>query len=102
MNGEKKGINPWATGVAGAIIGAAAAAAAVALSDEKNRKKAEQVLADLQKEGNKVFQEVSKKAMELKDMVGKNSEDVKTAAKEAPKKIIKGGRSSRGRVSRRK
>lgn len=67
MSQDKKGVNPLATGVAGAIIGAAAAAAAVALSDEKNRHKAEKVLSDMQKEGNKIFKEISRMAMELKD-----------------------------------
>ncbi|MDD5147815.1 MAG: hypothetical protein PHV63_04720 [Candidatus Daviesbacteria bacterium] len=74
MAEENKGPNPLATGVAGAIIGAAAAAAAIALSDEKNRKKAEKVLEGLQKEGNKVLKEISKKAMEIKDSVGRAQE----------------------------
>ena len=60
MSQDKKGLNPLATGVAGAIIGAAAGAAAVVLSDEKNRGKAEKILTDLQKEGNKIFKEISK------------------------------------------
>lgn len=77
MTDEKRGVNPLATGVAGAIIGAAAAAAAIALSDEKNRKKAEEVLAGLQKEGNKVLKEISKRAMEIKDQVGKMTEPPK-------------------------
>lgn len=67
MSNDKKGTNPLATGVAGAIIGAAAAAAAMALSDEKNRKKAEKVLEDMQKEGNKIFKTITRMAMELKD-----------------------------------
>lgn len=67
MSDDKKGVNSLATGVAGAVIGAAAAAAAIALSDEKNRKKAEKVLTDLQKEGNRIFKEIAKMAMELKD-----------------------------------
>lgn len=67
MSNDKKGTNPLATGVAGAIIGAAAAAAAIALSDEKNRKKAEKVLEDMQKEGNKIFKTITRMAMELKD-----------------------------------
>ncbi|MDO8489351.1 MAG: hypothetical protein Q7S42_04505 [Candidatus Omnitrophota bacterium] len=74
MTNNNKGVNPLATGVAGAIIGAAAAAAAIALSDEKNRKKAEQVLEGLQKEGNKVLKEISKRAMEIKDSIGKTKE----------------------------
>lgn len=64
---DNKGVNPLATGVAGAIIGAAAAAAAIVLSDEKNRKKAEKVLGELEKDGNKVFKEITRIALELKD-----------------------------------
>lgn len=71
MAQDKKGLNPLATGVAGAVIGAAAAAAAVVLSDEKNRAKAEKILTDMQKEGNKIFKEVAKMAMELKDKADK-------------------------------
>ncbi|MBI3103710.1 hypothetical protein HYZ05_02105 [Candidatus Daviesbacteria bacterium] len=56
-----------AAGVAGAVIGAAAAAAAIALSDEKNRKKAEKVLNDMQKEGNKMLKEITRMALELRD-----------------------------------
>ena len=67
MAQDSKGVNPLATGVAGAIIGAAAAAAAIALSDEKNRKKAEKILNDLQKDGNKVLKEVTRIALQLKD-----------------------------------
>lgn len=70
-NNDKKGINPAATGVIGAVIGAAATAAAIALSDEKNRKKVEQILKDLEKRGDKIFKEVSKRAMELKDLSDK-------------------------------
>ncbi|MDP3733298.1 MAG: hypothetical protein Q8Q91_02035 [Candidatus Daviesbacteria bacterium] len=79
---NKKG-NALAAGVAGAIIGAAAAAAAVALADEKNRKKAEKILAGLQKEGNKILKEISRRAMELKDMVGKKV----SQAQAEPKKL---------------
>lgn len=64
---EKKSVNPLEAGVVGAIIGAAATAAAVVLSDEKNRKKAEQILNDLQKKGDKIIKEISKKALEIKD-----------------------------------
>lgn len=82
MAENNKGGNALAAGVAGAVIGAAAAAAAIALSDEKNRKKAEKVLEGLQKEGDKVLKEISRRAMEIKDAVSKTSK-----AKEAPKKL---------------
>lgn len=81
MADEKKGVSPLASGVAGAIIGAAAAAAAIALSDEKNRKKAEKVLSDLEKEGNRIFKQVAKLALELKDKGAK--------ALPGPKKTVK-------------
>lgn len=72
MAEDKKG-SALAAGVAGAVIGAAAAAAAIALSDEKNRKKAEQILLDMQKQGNKIFKEITKKAIQLKDLASKTS-----------------------------
>ena len=81
-----KGGNALAAGVAGAVIGAAAAAAAIALADEKNRKKAEKILEGLQKEGNKIFKEISKKAMELKDMVSKDSPKAEPKKLETKKK----------------
>lgn len=86
MSNDKKGVNPLATGVAGAMIGAAAAAAAIFLSDEKNRKKAEKVLGDLQKQGDKVLKEISNKAMEIKDAVNKKNSDNNKAEKSKGKK----------------
>lgn len=91
---DKKGLNPLATGVAGAIIGAAAAAAAVALSDEKNRKKAEKILADMQKEGNKIFKEVSRLAMDLKDKAENALPEPKTNGK-TPKKTTSKAKKSK-------
>jgi|GEM_PF-3313967 hypothetical protein len=85
MADEKKGLNPLATGVAGAVIGAAAAAAAIALSDEKNRKKVEKTLESLQNEGNKVLKEITKRAMEIKDAVGKNSGEAKQLKEKSKK-----------------
>ncbi len=64
---NNKGFNPLTTGLAGAVIGAAATAAAIVLSDEKNRKKAEKVLVELQQEGDKILKEITRVALELKD-----------------------------------
>lgn len=83
---DKKGLNPLATGVAGAVIGAAAAAAAITLSDEKNRKKAEDVLKSLQSEGDKVLKEITKKAMQLRDGVSKSLPKAKKQTKAKGKK----------------
>lgn len=71
MSDDKKGVSPIATGVAGAVIGAAAAAAAVMLADEKNRKKAEGILKDLQKKGDTVLKEVTRKALGLLEKADK-------------------------------
>lgn len=79
MAENNKGGGALAAGVAGAVIGAAAAAAAIALADEKNRKKAQNILAGLQKEGDKVLKEISRRAMEIKDKIAK--------PKAAPKKL---------------
>ena len=82
MSNNSKDAGAAVAGVAGAIIGAAATAAAIALSNEKNRKKAESILKDLQKQGNKVIKEITKRAMELKD----KSDEVISKA-EGPKKV---------------
>ena len=83
---DKKNSSSLASGVAGAVIGAAAAAAAIALSDEKNRGRAEKVLKDMQKEGKKIFKEISKMALELKDKSEKVISDNKGAKK--TKKVV--------------
>lgn len=87
MTQDKKGVNPLATGVAGAVIGAAAAAAAIILSDEKNRKKAKSILEDLQKNSDRILKEVTKKALELKDMGTKAL--LRPQVKETPSKKAK-------------
>lgn len=81
---DNKSANPLATGVAGAIIGAAAAAAAIALSDEKNRKKAEKALLDLQKQGDKVLKEITTRAIQLKEA---GEKVVSKVSEKKPKKI---------------
>lgn len=93
MTDNKKGVNPLATGVAGAVIGAAAAAAAIALSDKKNRKRAEQILNEMQKEGSKVFKEITKLALELKD----RGNQVISKAKKEYKKLP--GKKKEGEIS---
>lgn len=77
------------SGIAGAIIGAAAATAAIALSDEKNRKQAEKVLKEMQKEGSKVFKEITRMAMELKSRTLKVKALPKPKKQAGKKKIAK-------------
>ncbi len=85
--------SPLASGIAGAIIGAAAAAAAIVLSDEKNREKAEKVLANLQKQGDKVLKEITRRALELREKEVKNIAKLKKVAK----KLISKRPSSEGK-----
>lgn len=65
MADEKKGVSPTITGFAGAILGAVAAASAIALSDPKNRKRAEDFLKDLKEQGEKGLSELKKEADKL-------------------------------------
>lgn len=87
MSDKNDGVNSLATGVAGAIIGAAVGAAAVIFSDEKNRNKAGKVLKNMEKEGEKALGEIKKTAVELKNA---NQEILSEAVTSAPKgKAIK-------------
>lgn len=71
MSEGKKGLNQATTAVAGALIGAAATAVAIVLSDEKNRKKAEKILKDIQMSGDKIIKDITQKARDLKDQADK-------------------------------
>lgn len=64
---EKKGINPAAAGVVGAVIGAAAAGAAIALSDKENRKKVGKVIKEVKTEGSKRLAQLKKAADQVRE-----------------------------------
>lgn len=66
MADDKKGINPVAVGLAGAVVGAAAAAGAIILADEKNRAKLGKTMDGLKKQGFKVLEVVQEEAAEMK------------------------------------
>jgi len=74
MADDKKGVNPAATGLAGAIVGAVATAAAIALSDPKNRKKAESFLKDLKVRGEKGLAQLKKEADKINSQIQKAKE----------------------------
>lgn len=87
MADDKKGVNPVAVGLAGAVVGAAAAAGAIVLADEKNRKKFEKILGDLKDQGFKVLEVVQKEAKEVQKLAqGTGNATKKTAAKSKAKK----------------
>ena len=90
MADDKKGVNPVAVGLAGAVVGAAAAAGAIVLSDEKNRQKLEKALESLKKQGFKVMDVVQKEAAEMRKIASKgNMDDMKKEAKKVVKKATK-------------
>ncbi|MBI2017899.1 hypothetical protein HYS92_02510 [Candidatus Daviesbacteria bacterium] len=88
MADDKKGINPAATGLAGAILGAVATAAAIALSDPKNRKKAEAFLKDLKERGEKGLEQLKAEAEKISNKVQKAKEfkQLKSGKKPSSKK----------------
>lgn len=83
MADEKKGVNPIAIGLAGAVVGAAAAAGAIILADEKNRQKLGKTVEELKKQGYKVLEVVQNEAAEMKRIA---TEGTAKSAKKATKK----------------
>jgi hypothetical protein len=64
---DKKGVNPVVASLAGAALGAAVGAGAIILSDKKNRKKLEEVLEGLKKQGFNVLDIVQREAETVKN-----------------------------------
>ncbi len=85
MADDKKGVNPIAVGLAGAVVGAAAAAGAIILADEKNRQKLEKTVEGLKKQGFKVLEVVQKEAAEMKKIATSGNGEAKTAKKSTKK-----------------
>jgi 16S rRNA C967 or C1407 C5-methylase (RsmB/RsmF family) len=81
MSDDKKGVNPIAVGLAGAVVGAAAAAGAIILADEKNRQKLGKTVEELKKQGFKVMEVVQNEAAEMKKIA--------TGATKTAKKSVK-------------
>ncbi len=75
-NKKQNGVNPVAAAVAGAVVGAGVAiAGAIALKDEKNRKKVQEVLKDTKDQASKHMKtmqgEAKEKTAEIKEKVTK-------------------------------
>lgn len=85
---NNKGINPLATGLAGAIVGAVTTAAAIALSDDKNRKKAEDFLKDLKERGERGLEQLKAEAEKINNQIqkAKAPKQLKVVKKAASKK----------------
>lgn len=73
---QNKRTSNLAAGIAGGIIGAAVAVGAMALTDPKNRKKADQKIKDLRQWGNKALSDINKKT--AKDNIDEIDEKVKS------------------------
>ncbi len=76
LNKKQNSVNPVAAAVAGAVVGAGVAiAGAIALKDEKNRKKVQEVLKDAKDQASghiKTMQgEAKEKTAEIKEKVTK-------------------------------
>ena len=85
MTDQKKGVNPAAAGLVGAVVGAAAASAVIALSDKKTRKRMEKGLNDLKSEGKKKLYQFKKKLEEMRQ----ETEEQLDEEKETPRKQLK-------------
>lgn len=83
---KKSGANPLIASLAGAALGAAVGAGAIILSDKKNRKKLEDILEGLKKQGFKVLDIVSKEAESVKKQLSPVGKEIKKEVKKAVKK----------------
>jgi 16S rRNA C967 or C1407 C5-methylase (RsmB/RsmF family) len=81
MADDKKGVNPIAVGLAGAVVGAAAAAGAIILADEKNRQKLGKTVEELKKQGFKVMEVVQNEAAEMKKIATQGVKTTKSTKK---------------------
>jgi len=78
------GVNPMVASLAGAAVGAAVGAGAIILSDKKNRKKLEDALEGLKKQGFNVMEIVQKEAEAVRKQL--TPADEKPAKKSSAKK----------------
>lgn len=87
-NNDKGQVNPVIASLAGAALGAAVGAGAIILSNKKNRKKLEEALEGLKKQGFDVLDIVQKEAATVKNRLeaGKSESPKKTKTKAKPKK----------------
>lgn len=82
---EKRGVNTMIASLAGAAVGAAVGAGAIILSDKKNRKKLEDALEGLKKQGFDVLDIVSREAKTVRNKLEAGKEKVTTKLKKRPK-----------------
>lgn len=80
-------INPMVASLAGAAVGAAVGAGAIILSDKKNRKKLEEALEGLKKQGFDVLDIVSREANNVKTRL--EAETKKSTPKSTKPKVKK-------------
>lgn len=81
---KKGGVNPMVASLAGAAVGAAVGAGAIILADKKNRKKLEDALDMLKKQGFNVLEIVQREAESVRKQLA--PADEKPAKKGKAKK----------------
>lgn len=87
QEGKKGGFNPMIASLAGAAVGAAVGAGAIILSDKKNRKKLEDALEGLKKQGFDVLDIVQREAESVRGRLqsAKVTKKPKRKSKSKPK-----------------
>lgn len=83
---KKSGVNPMIASLAGAAVGAAVGAGAIILSDKKNRKKLEDALEGLKKQGFDVLDIVQREAKTVKNRLEAGKGSAKKAKPKAKSK----------------
>jgi hypothetical protein len=78
---KKKGVNTMIASLAGAAFGAAVGAGAIILSDKKNRKKLEEALEGLKKQGFDVLDIVTREAKTVRNRLESANEKSSTKPK---------------------
>lgn len=77
----KLNIHPLASGIAGAVVGAAATAAVMAMSDKKTREKVVGTFNNLKAQGQKKMGELTNQA---KEVASKTQQEMKRGMKAEP------------------
>ncbi len=85
---RKRGLNPVAVAITGAVVGAGIAVAGVmALKDEKNREKVKKVLNNVKKQATDYAEDVQNKIRDEKEEAEKKLAEVKEKVKKVANSV---------------
>lgn len=85
---ETNKVNPVATGIAGAVIGAGLMMAATALKDKKNQEKLMKALKTAGTKANKYMDQMKNKAQEKKEEGMEKMEKMEEGMKKEAKRVL--------------